>query len=233
MSRQSPNESATLFAIGTKKMGNNGEMWIVVVTKTNVKRWAPIKNDELSKYQHGRKYYTHNNGGRPYVVYLANKTTVAIFAVDTKRLIKVYNNVEKVFVGRYSIKSRRGKIYRAKFTGNSILLKLAGDKYVFIGHCVYEFKAVDDIKYYYSLVGNSDVPYPVAVGERFVYFMLDSMYINKSDLAAFIQEYGGSVDWENAYEYYYKLVANKNKLANKAGIEIHKMKNYKLISSGL
>ena len=41
--RQAPQESATKFAIGTKKRGNDGNMWIIVKTKTT-KRWSKNNN---------------------------------------------------------------------------------------------------------------------------------------------------------------------------------------------
>ena len=40
--RKSPTESATIFKIGTKKKGNNGNIYIVKQTKNNVKRWFKI-----------------------------------------------------------------------------------------------------------------------------------------------------------------------------------------------
>ena len=41
--RQAPQESATKFAIGTKKRGNDGNMWIIVKTKTT-KKWSKNNN---------------------------------------------------------------------------------------------------------------------------------------------------------------------------------------------
>lgn len=40
--RPSPSESATLFKLGTKKKGNDGNMYIVTQTKTKVKRWGKL-----------------------------------------------------------------------------------------------------------------------------------------------------------------------------------------------
>ena len=40
--RPSPSESATLYEIGKKKKGNDGNMYIIVITKTNVKKWKKI-----------------------------------------------------------------------------------------------------------------------------------------------------------------------------------------------
>jgi len=47
--RLSPTESATLYKEGTKKKGNDGNMWIVSLTKSNVKRWKIISSSKLNK----------------------------------------------------------------------------------------------------------------------------------------------------------------------------------------
>lgn len=41
--RPSPSESATLFKVGTKKIGNDNNIWIIVETNTGTKRWKLIK----------------------------------------------------------------------------------------------------------------------------------------------------------------------------------------------
>ena len=41
--RPSPSESATKFKVGTKKKGNDGNMWIIVENKNGVKRWSKFK----------------------------------------------------------------------------------------------------------------------------------------------------------------------------------------------
>lgn len=40
--RKSPSESATKFNVGTKKKGNDGNMWIITKNKNGVKRWVKI-----------------------------------------------------------------------------------------------------------------------------------------------------------------------------------------------
>lgn len=40
--RPSPSESATLYKVGKKKKGNDGNMYIVTVNKNNVKRWKKV-----------------------------------------------------------------------------------------------------------------------------------------------------------------------------------------------
>jgi hypothetical protein len=49
--RQGPTESATLFNEGTTKLGNDGNMWIIVVTDAGVHRWSRInkKTNKTSK----------------------------------------------------------------------------------------------------------------------------------------------------------------------------------------
>lgn len=46
-SRPSPSDSATKFKEGTKKKGNDGNMYIVVVNKNSVKRWVKIKKNNF------------------------------------------------------------------------------------------------------------------------------------------------------------------------------------------
>jgi hypothetical protein len=46
--RQGPTESATLFSEGTTKLGNDGNMWIIIVTDSGVHRWSRI-NKQTSK----------------------------------------------------------------------------------------------------------------------------------------------------------------------------------------
>jgi hypothetical protein len=42
--RKGPSSSATKFSIGTKKKGNNGNMWKIVQNKNKTKRWLQISN---------------------------------------------------------------------------------------------------------------------------------------------------------------------------------------------
>ena len=41
--RKSPSKSATLYKVGTKKTGNDGNKWIVETNKNKVKRWVLYK----------------------------------------------------------------------------------------------------------------------------------------------------------------------------------------------
>jgi hypothetical protein len=47
--RPSPNESATLYKIGTKKSGNDGNKWIITENINGVKRWKLYKKQTSKK----------------------------------------------------------------------------------------------------------------------------------------------------------------------------------------
>lgn len=81
-------------------------------------------------------------------------------------------------------------------TGNALLLKVKTG-YVFIGHEIYSFKTKEEIKKFYSPVGNNDVPYPLAIGKENVYFLLEKRCVPKKDFPK-------GIDWENdAYGFFY------------------------------
>jgi hypothetical protein len=47
--RPSPTKSATKLKIGTKKKGNDGNMWVIVKNKNGVKRWKLYKKKKSRK----------------------------------------------------------------------------------------------------------------------------------------------------------------------------------------
>lgn len=140
-------------------------------------------------------YYIHDNGGRPFRVEVNGKNVSVYMNMDTfKKINGTFQDVsrpekhlfdvvaEKVFIGKKSPKGGYDGLKPKEAEGNSILLHL-GEKYMFIGEKIYEFKPMkgDSIKKFYSNIGNSDVPYPYAIGEKYVYILLsDHMAVEKS-----------------------------------------------------
>jgi len=57
MNRPSPSSSATLFKIGTKKKGNDGNIWIVSELENGIKRWKLYKKP-TKKTKKNNKIYT-------------------------------------------------------------------------------------------------------------------------------------------------------------------------------
>lgn len=193
-------------------------------------KWIKSVNTRRKKT---KSYFIHNNGGRPYRVDVSGKT-VEIYKgeyrklgdsdeMDYTKLIKTVR-VKEVHVGKY----------QGSFgLGNSLLLDLGG-KYIHIGYSIYEFTMEDTFEAYYSLIGNSDVPYPVLLGSKYVYFMLDYKYIPRDIFKAKMT----AKDWEDSYQYYYgfleyetgeQLERNDKKTRSKNKAIETKFKNLKIL----
>lgn len=147
-----------------------------------------------------RTYLTHDNGG-------------TAFAVDVHRYkIEVYR-----MFGEYS----GGRVLQTKYTkkwigdnllkdsnyqpkgrcpGNSVLIEITPGNYIHVGSEVFYFKTrnQEPILKYVSPVGNSDVPYPYAIGKNYTYFMLDKETIPNYNLNlkqdAYSQFYGSNLE---------------------------------------
>ena len=135
------------------------------------------------------KYMIHDNGGRPFIVHdTKSEKNAAVYktkVVDKDADIWEYEQANKIlttsyqriFVGDNLLKDPHyDELGLAK--GNSILLEISDKRYIYVGDCVFSFEPVDEdtILKYYSPVGNNDVPYPYAVGKKYVYFMWDKSY---------------------------------------------------------
>ena len=157
----------------------------------------------LTRKKKGKLYEIHDNGGRPFFVEVTG-TKVSVFRnMDTYKLVdgKFVDIVaprkhlfdltaDKVLIGKKSPKGGYDGLKPSEADGNSILLK-KGSKYTYIGSEIYEFTPVegDTIISYYSNIGNSDVPYPYAIGKTHTYIMLDKIAIENSFFKNFNQVY--------------------------------------------
>ena len=105
---------------------------------------------------------------------------------------------------------------------------LFSENFIYIGERIYSFFTKDNIKHYYSFVGNSGVSYPIAIGENNIYFMLDKQYVDKNDFMSIINinldsklnKYilKNELGCEKLYNFFYKYKSKK-----------YKFKKYKLI----
>lgn len=98
---------------------------------------------------------------------------------------------------------------------NSVLLHIKQNRYVHIGINVYEFETPenDNIIKYFSHMGSNDVPYPIALGEKYVYFMLNYVCVPRSEFPKRFQE---SIDeYEDAYTYFYGYIDEYLKIQKK------------------
>lgn len=119
-----------------------------------------------------QSYDTHNNGGKPFTVKVGNYG-IRVFLEGGDMVYHIPNSC-----GYWD--GFDPSVY--KMHGNSILVKLSDTEYIFIGHKVIAFHIDDVITDFLSPVGNSDVPYHVCYGTKYVYFMLDMKKISNEDI---------------------------------------------------
>ena len=56
--RKGPEKSATLYKIGTKKIGNDGNIWIIAENKNSVKRWTLFRKPSKKSLKETNTNYT-------------------------------------------------------------------------------------------------------------------------------------------------------------------------------
>ncbi len=181
-----------------------------------------IKYDQLCKLLFGgaktKKYMTHDNGGRPFMIKVSNQL-VKIYKQNKKdelkdikqednpsysELIASYEPL-KIFIGKSDDEYNNGPYY----DGNSILLYINKNKndglynYVFIGDTIFSFTTKSPIIRYDSPVGNSDIPWPFAVDENDIYYLLTENVLIKMDKFARDQNNKLYID---PYAYFYDAV---------------------------
>lgn len=176
---------------GVKKKGNDGRMYISRAAANGVYRWttagAKAETRKVAK-PHGKKYAILDNGSEPFIVFVRsgqldvykniyNRETES-YTLGKKLLTTRYKSVH---IGDNDLKEPRAAP-KGMYPGNSILVHISSNKYMYIGHEIYTFAPLegDTLKSYYSPVGNSAVPYPYALGEKYAYFMLDRVAVAAS-----------------------------------------------------
>lgn len=126
---------------------------------------------------------------------------------DVDRPVKTYKPI-KVWVGDH-LYGLTDDIYKVGiFMGNSILLQLTRKKYVYVGSKLYEFTTDKPIIQYYSYMGNSGVPYPIAVSTDTIYLMLEKVSMPIS----LFEQYGrGEHIGYYPYDIYYFILTKNEK----------------------
>ena len=206
-----------------RKKGIDGNLWIVNAVNGQ-KFWQKITNYKLidvksvntlrstkecktksyiSKNNIKKKtYFTHANGDRPFYVYVdSNEINVFTYENYNYDDDDITDDIDNYNIQILTIKNMLGYWYGfdesyCNFHGNSLLVQLDSYNYVHIGSEIYGFETKDIIYDYYSEVGNSDVPYPIALGEENVYFMLDRDYLKNGYIP-------NSIPPSQLYGYYY------------------------------
>ena len=81
--------------------------------------------------------------------------------------------------------------------GYTVLLQNKLHQYTYIGKEIYQFDTDDIIQTYYCAEFSSFVPYPVAIGTKYAYFLLDHTRVPMK----YMQKFDSS-EWYKAYQYY-------------------------------
>uniref|UniRef100_A0A6C0HMK1 Uncharacterized protein n=1 Tax=viral metagenome TaxID=1070528 RepID=A0A6C0HMK1_9ZZZZ len=129
-------------------------------------------------------YYILDNRNKPFKVVINGKTIKILKNLDKyleyEKTPSLTFNANKIFIG-YSPKTEMTLIsdgYGPKYNGNSILLYIKDNEYVYIGHEIYSFTSISEIIKYVSPVGNNDVPYPYAIDkDNNIYLMIENVIL--------------------------------------------------------
>lgn len=166
---------------------------------------------------HSQTYRTHDNGGRPFKVIIDNNVKVYKDSFDDAHDDVVYEkhpflsvDSTHVFVGKSPLieMTKFSGGHGPKFDGNSMLVHLKNNEYIFIGIEIFSFNALGKIINYVSLVGNNDVVYPYCIDEyENIYLMIENVIIKMNDK---IKQQ--MVKYDNPYDYYYDYhIITKNR----------------------
>lgn len=125
-----------------------------------------------------KTYLTQDNGSEPFKVEITNNHVV-VYNQPRKNDFDVYQHLitydaVRVFVGKSPLNDTTAFSggHGDKYDGNSILLELPNNLYVYIGCSMFSFTPKARIVSYVSPVGNNWVPYPYAVDELNNYYLM-------------------------------------------------------------
>ncbi len=148
-------------------------------------------------------YTIHDNGGRPFVVdvYPHRIVVMRLNESGVRGEVVYESEYERVWVGDNQL-SLPDYAPRGTSRGNTLLVRVSAQTYLFIGHQVYRFSLRgDEITEYYSPIVNSDVPYPYAIGREYSYFFLDKKRVPTSALDVA----------QDGYTQFYRSIADDQK----------------------
>ena len=138
--------------------------------QTNIKRFSSYITEKVTAHKDDVQYLTMDNGGLPYIInYEEEYNNVRIYDG-----VFSMNDVKKVFTGEDQHGDKNA----------TFLINTKDNEYVQVGNQgIFQFETADDdkIEEYISPIGNSAVPYPYAIGKKYIYFMLDYVYVDKKE----------------------------------------------------
>jgi hypothetical protein len=193
------------------KKGKDGD-YVSKPDARGVYKWIKAGGATRKASKGGKSYLIHDNGMYPFKVQISGKD-VEIYKGEYRKLADGktidYDNMDynkllkKLVVNEVHLGEspciKAADDCGAPLLGNTILLHLSGNKYMYVGESIYEFTMEDEFEAYYSMMGRNDVPYPVLLGSKYVYMMLDHVFIPRELFKAKMN----AAEWANAYAYFY------------------------------
>jgi len=231
--RPAPSESASSFPPGTQMQGNDGQSYQVVLYGPNqIHRWVKIPfSYPVPIIFNGAtlflvRLFSISNKGTA-ILYVHKDPPQNVNAQPDYKLWKKIPYLD-VFIGtdpeeppiQTQLQSQQQQQQNTGFFskianffkpstpwwygGNSVLLKLQNNKYIFIGESIFSFSTPsnDKITSFSSPMGNSAVPYPFAVGHKYTYLFLEHIYVPNSTLRDF------DTDLQDPYDWFYQHTSN-------------------------
>lgn len=143
------------------------------------------------------KYLIHDNGGRPFMVDVNTaKKSINVYKprelteveeddINKNRYTTAYHTTLVLHIPRYKKVFIGEDPAWKEALGNSILVCVRDHEYISIGMSIYSFVTEDEIISYQSHVGNSDVPYPYAIGKKYIYFIIEKSQAPMSEFSDF------------------------------------------------
>lgn len=193
---------------GMTKQGKDGA-YVSKADARGVYKWVKRMmraTQKKSKKAATATYLIHDNGNQPWSVSVTAGNSVSIYK-GKQNDDGAYVNYDEHVMTR-TVKGVYPGVSQDD-PGNTVLLHVGGNKYIYVGPEIYEFTMEDDLVAYYSHIGSNDVPYPIVLGTTNVYFMLDHTFLPRNAM-------GPDIPWAEAYYYYYGV---RGKKPNKAWIK--------------
>jgi len=169
------------------RKGNNGKTYKSVKNKKGIYQWKKMDNVSNSNIPKGAKtYMTMHNGDQPYTVIIQGNHVMVLKNdydessnkfIPGKKLLDM--KVDEIHIGEDPLKV--SPVWEPKFKGNSMLVK-SGNKYTYIGRKIYSFQPKDKIVKYFSMMGNSLMPYPYAQGDKHTYLVIEEKLVDNDVL---------------------------------------------------
>lgn len=181
----------------------------------------------------GKQYYIHFNGGRSLSVYHDLDTNIVritqYIELDDESyrefLLCEIVNPELVMPGPDTEDNFGAYLAGSDEVdhnlGNTVLIKLEKfgvNSYILVGKDIVQFETEDEIEEFYSPIGNSDVPYPVAIGTKYAYRLWDGMYCTKH----LAEKYKFDVE-TNDYGFNVPYRSSLIKLGNNESHQLHRI----------